>query len=125
MRLGQPNLTCKSDPADAGLPTPSGLGFFAHSYTSADALTLPDPRPTLRTRRKETLIIRGTCGYIPWDVSAEYLQVIPGAHYVAIPAAGRHVWLEQPMMFAEVVLAFLKGEKRPLEAYAPPGRIVR
>jgi proline iminopeptidase len=121
-RLGQPNLTCKSDPADSGLPLPAGLGFFAYSYTSADALALPDPRPALRERRKETLIIRGTCDYIAWDVSAEYLEVIPGAHYVAIPAAGHHVWFEQPQMFAEVVLTFLRGDKLPLEAYVPSQR---
>ncbi|MFN8669588.1 MAG: alpha/beta fold hydrolase [Gemmatimonadaceae bacterium] len=119
MRLGQPNLTCKSDPAESGLPAPSGLGFFANSYTLADALELPDPRPALRKLPIQTLIIRGTCDYLNWAVSAEYLQVIKGAHYVAIPAAGHNIWLEQPLMFSEVVGAFLRGEKLPLEAYDP------
>ncbi|MCC6929328.1 MAG: alpha/beta fold hydrolase [Gemmatimonadaceae bacterium] len=119
MRLGQPNLTCKSDPAESGLPAPAGLGFFANSYTLANALELPDPRPALRKLHMETLIIRGTCDYFNWDVSAEYLQVIKGAHYVAIPAAGHNIWLEQSLMFSEVVGAFLRGEKLPLEAYDP------
>lgn len=119
MRLGQPNLTCKSDPAESGLPAPAGLGFFANSYTLADALELPDPRPALRKLHMETLIIRGTCDYLNWTVSAEYLQVIKGAHYVAIPAAGHNIWLEQSLMFSEVVGAFLRGEKLPLEAYDP------
>ena len=118
IRLGQPNLTCKSEPGE-GIPPPSGLGFFANSYTLADAVSLPDPRPALKMLRKESLIIRGTCDYIDWPVSAEYLKAMNGAHYVAIPAAGHFIFLEQPMMFAEVVRAFLKGETLPLEAYAP------
>lgn len=119
MQLGQPNLTCKSNPAESGLPLPSGLGFFANSYTLADALTLPDPRKTLGTLQMETLIIRGMCDYIDWPVSAEYLQVLKGTHYVSIPAAGHYVWLEQPYLFQEVVGAFLRGEKPPLEVYDP------
>lgn len=121
MRLGQPSLTCKSDPAESGLPAPAGLGFFAYSYTSTDALSLPDPRPALRERPMETLILRGTCDYVSYEISAEYLHVMPGAHYVAIPAAGHFIWHEQPQMFAEVVQTFLKGEKLPLEAYVPRG----
>ncbi|HEX4931603.1 MAG TPA: alpha/beta fold hydrolase [Gemmatimonadaceae bacterium] len=124
MRLGQPNLTCRSDPSESGLPAPSGLGFFANSYTLADALELPDPRPALARLRMETLILRGTCDYVDWNVSAEYLRAIKGAHYVAIPTAGHHIWLEQPALFAEVVGTFLRGEKLPLEAY-DPGSVAR
>lgn len=119
IQLGQPNLTCKSNPGEAGIPTPSGLGFFANSYTLANALTLPDPRPLLKKAYMETLVIRGMCDYVDWPVSAEYLQLLKGTHYVSIPAAGHYVWLEQPYLFQEVVSAFLRGEKPPLEIYDP------
>jgi proline iminopeptidase len=67
----------------------------------------------------ETLIIRGTCDYVAWPVSAEYSKVLRGAHYVAIPAAGHFIWLEQQSLWDEVVRAFARGEKLPLEAYSP------
>jgi len=115
-RLGQPNLTCHSDPA-RGVPPPVGLGFFANSYTLVDAAKLPDPREPLKQVPTDVLVIRGSCDYIDWHVSNEYLKVLPRARYVAIPAAGHFVWLEQPGLFAEVVSAFLRGEPVPLEAY--------
>jgi len=121
IRLGQPNLTCFSDPGQ-GIPSPSGLGFFANSYTLTDAMSLPDPRPTLRTLRVPALVIRGMCDYLDWSIAAEYSQVMPGTHTVAIPAAGHFVWLEQPGLYAEVIRAFLRGEPIPLAAYSPPSR---
>ncbi len=121
IRLGQPNYTCHSDPGQ-GIPSPSGLGFFANSYTLADAMTLPDPRPALGKIRTEALVIRGTCDYTDWPVSYEYLKVLPGARYVAIPAAGHFIWLEQAAMYAEVIRAYLRGETLPLEVYDPTHR---
>lgn len=121
IRLGQPNYTCYSDPGQ-GIPRPSGLGFFANSYTLADALKLPDPRPALGKIRTEALIIRGTCDYTDWRVSDEYLKVLPGGRYVAIPAAGHFIWLEQATMYTEVIRAYLRGEAIPLEVYDPKHR---
>lgn len=118
IRLGQPNYTCHSDPGQ-GIPSPSGLGFFVNSYTLADAVTLPDPRPALGKIRTEALVIRGTCDYTDWPVSYEYLKVLPGARYVAIPAAGHFIWLEQAAMYTEVIRAYLRGEALPLEVYDP------
>lgn len=118
IRLGQPNLTCHTDPGQ-GIPAPSGLGFFANSYTLADAVTLPDPREALKNVSVQALVIRGTCDYIAWPVSAEYRKVLRASHLVAIPAAGHFIWLEQPSLWDEVVRAFVRGEKLPLEAYDP------
>jgi proline iminopeptidase len=117
-QLGQPNLTCHADPAQ-GVPPLLGAGFFANSYTLADAARLPDPRPALRDRRVETLVIRGTCDFVDWRVAAEYLKVLPTAQLVAIPAAGHHVWLEQQGLFDAVVGAFLRGEPVPLAVHDP------
>jgi proline iminopeptidase len=122
IRLGQPNYTCHSDPGQ-GIPAPSGLGFFANSYTSADAVGLADPRPALGKLTTGALIMRGTCDYTDWRVSTEYLTVLSGAHYVAIPAAGHFIWMEQPAMYEEVVRAYLRGDTLPLEVYDPTHRV--
>lgn len=117
-RLGQPNMTCSTDPA-RGLPPSTGLGFFAHSYTLADALRLPDPRPALGELDTPVLIVRGLCDYIRWGVAYEYLQVMPGAQYVSLPAAGHLVWVEQQELLERVIVPFLAGEVVPLSYYHP------
>jgi proline iminopeptidase len=117
-RLGQPALTCRDDPAQSSPPL-RGAGFFAHSYTIADAARLPDPRPALRAQLVDALVIRGACDYVDPRVSAEYLEVLPGARAVAITGAGHHVWREQPGRFEAVVAAFLRGQPVPPEGHEP------
>jgi proline iminopeptidase len=116
LRLGQPRLTCASTPPDGLVPL-SGLGFFAYSYTLRDAIRLPDPRPALATFQTPVLIVRGTCDYIDWQVSYEYLRALPKARYVAIPAAGHLIWMDQASMHEEVLRAFVNGAPLPLEFY--------
>jgi pimeloyl-ACP methyl ester carboxylesterase len=118
MRLGQPNMTCSTDPA-RGLPPISGLGFFAFSYTSADALQAPDPRPALARTETPVLVVRGLCDYIRWQVAYEYLQVMLGAQYVSIPAGGHLIWVEQQELMETVVLPFMADEVVPLSYYHP------
>jgi pimeloyl-ACP methyl ester carboxylesterase len=117
-RLGQPNMTCSPDPA-RGLPPLAGLGFFSHSYTLVDALRLPDPRPALDGLDTPTLIVRGLCDYIRWEVAYEYLQVMPGARYVSLPAGGHLIWLEQQELLERVMVPFLADEVVPLSYYHP------
>ena len=118
MRLGQPRLTCASEPS-AVLSPLRGLGFFTYTYTTQDALGLPDPRPALRQLETPALIMRGTCDYVDWRVSYEYLRVMPGARYVAVPAAGHLIWLEQAALHNEVLRAFLLDQSLPLAFYDP------
>lgn len=112
-RLGQPNMVCNSDPARL-LPPVLGVGYFAYSYTLADALRLPDPRPALERIDVPVLIVRGICDYIRWEVAHEYLTHLPGAEYVAAPAGGYLLWLEQQALLETVAGAFLRGEEVPL-----------
>jgi proline iminopeptidase len=121
VRLGQPRLSCASE-VPAGLVPMHGLGFFAHSYTLRDASLLPDPRPAFGAMTTPALVVRGSCDYIDWRVSYEYLNALPGARYVAIPAAGHLIWLDQPGLHADVIRAFLRNEPLPLEFYNP-GRV--
>jgi len=117
-RLGQPNMTCSTDPA-RGLPPLSGLGFFAHSYTLADALRSPDPRPVLGKVDVPALVLRGLCDHIRWDVAYQYLGVLPDSRLVSLPAGGHLLWLEQEELMERVMTPFLEGEVVPLSYYHP------
>ena len=121
MELGQPRMTCRSDPT-WGLPPLEGLGFFAYSYTIADALRLPDPRPALADSRTPALVVRGLCDYVQGRVAQDYLDALPEALYVAIPGAGHRIWTEQQPLFEQVTTAFLLGQEVPLTFYSPRSR---
>jgi len=118
LRLGQPKVSCSSSTPDGLLPM-TGLGFFAYSYTLRDAFRLPDPRPALAGLNTPVLIIRGSCDYIDWRVSHEYLTALPQGRYVAIPAAGHLIWLDQRSLHEAVLQAFVRDEVLPLEFYDP------
>lgn len=121
LRLGQPKVSCASATPNGLLPM-TGLGFFAYSYTLRDAIRLPDPRPALARITTPVLIVRGSCDYIDWRISHEYLGALPGARYVAIPAAGHLIWLDQRSLHDAVLQAFVRGEALPLEFYDPGTR---
>ncbi|MFN8581189.1 MAG: alpha/beta fold hydrolase [Gemmatimonadaceae bacterium] len=118
LRKGQPKVSCASATPEALLPL-SGLGFFSYSYTLRDALHRADPRPRLKTVAAPTVIIRGSCDYTDWRVSYEYLTSMKSARYVAIPAAGHLIWLDQRSLHDDVLRAFIRGEALPLEFYDP------
>jgi proline iminopeptidase len=121
LRLGQPKVSCASATPNGLLPM-TGLGFFAYSYTLRDAFRLPDPRPKLGAVTTPVLIVRGSCDYVDWRVSHEYLTALAGGRYVAIPAAGHLVWLDQPALHEAVLQAFVRDEALPLEFYDPSKR---
>jgi proline iminopeptidase len=118
LRLGQPRVSCASATPNGLLPL-TGLGFFAYSYTVRDAFELPDPRPALAADTTPALIIRGSCDYIDWRISHQYLEALPGGRYVAIPAAGHLIWLDQRSLHEAVLQAFVRDEPLPLEFYDP------
>ena len=111
-------MTCSTDPA-RGLPPLSGLGFFAHSHTPADAPRSPDPRPRLGTADAPVLDLRGLCDHIRWGVAYEYSEIFPDARLVFLPEGGHLLWLEQMELMAQVITPFLAGEVVPLSYYHP------
>jgi proline iminopeptidase len=106
--LGQPRLSCHDDPT-RHLPSVRGAGFFAHSYTLADAARLPDPRETLRALDVPVLVLvlRGACEFVDERISAEYARELRRVRLLAVPDAGHDVWRDQPAMFRASVAAFL------------------
>lgn len=118
LQLGQPRMTCRSDPTWS-LPSLEGLGFFAYSYTVADALRIEDPRPRIGNLNTPALVVRGLCDYVQGTVAQDYLDALPGSVYVAIPGAGHLIWAEQQPLLERVVSAFLFDREVPLSFYAP------
>ncbi|MBV6522870.1 MAG: hypothetical protein MNPFHGCM_03020 [Gemmatimonadaceae bacterium] len=118
LRQGQPKVSCANATPEVLLPL-SGLGFFSYAYTVRDAARLPDPRPALKNIQVPTVIMRGSCDYIDWRVSYEYLSALAGSKYVAIPAAGHLIWLDQRSLHDDVLRAFVRGEALPLAFYDP------
>ena len=118
MQLGQPRMTCRDDPT-WGLPALEGLGYFAYSYTIADALAQPDPAPALATNETPALIVRGLCDFVDGRVAQRYLNTLPGSLYVAIPGAGHLIWTEQQALFERVASAYLLDQEVPLVFYHP------
>jgi len=121
IRLRQPHMTC-GEQAQARIPPPTGLGYFAYSYTLDDALRIPDPRPALAEPETPTLIVRGFCDYIRWQVAYDYLQVLRDARQVSTSASGHLLWMEQPEILETVMIPFLAGEPVPLSYYHPERR---
>lgn len=117
-RLGQPKPTCTDRPP-GGFPPLEGLGYFAYSYTVDDALARPDPRPALGTMDIPVLLMRGLCDWVTSEVANEYLEVLPGAQYVAVPGAGHVIWLEMVDLQEQVVADFLAGRPVPLAFFNP------
>ena len=53
------------------------------------------------------------------EVANEYLEVLPGAQYVAVPGAGHLAWLEMAGLQEQVVADFLAGRPIPLAFFNP------
>ncbi|WP_214320366.1 alpha/beta hydrolase [Nonomuraea sediminis] len=89
-------------PAHGNLP-----GFYANQLTSADAGTVPDPRPKLRTVHVPTLIVRGECDYLRPEVTEDYRRTIPGAKYVYVRGAGHSIANGRPELYRSLLTDFL------------------
>ncbi|HMS02294.1 MAG TPA: alpha/beta fold hydrolase, partial [Gemmatimonadaceae bacterium] len=115
-RLGPPRFACGDLALDSGAatvppgaPSTRGAGFFANSYTLADAAQLPDPRGALASLHVPTLVVRGACDFVDVRVREEYLAALPRASSVVIEGAGHHAWLSQPARFSAVVSDFVQA----------------
>jgi len=92
-------------------------GFYVNQNTVADFDTIADPRPALRTVAVPALILRGACDFVPWPVTREYRDLVPGAVLVAIPGAGHGIAAGQPVLYTQLLQAFLTGGRLPLPPY--------
>ncbi|MFC5750546.1 alpha/beta fold hydrolase [Actinomadura rugatobispora] len=99
----------------------SRSGFYANQMTSADALTVPDPRPVLRRDRTPALVLRGQCDYKRWEIAREYRDTLPGAKLLYVRGAGHVIEAEQPALHRDAITAFLTGGPLPLAPHTGYG----
>jgi proline iminopeptidase len=97
--------------------TPAGIGFWVNAVTTRNADQIDDPRPVLQNTTTPVLVLRGECDYIAWEVTREYLDVLPNAILLAIDGAGHTIETHQPDQYREAIIAFLRGEPLPQKPY--------
>ncbi|SDU28113.1 proline iminopeptidase [Jiangella alkaliphila] len=108
LTIAAPAATCHPDQPTGETPQ-SVPGFYANQLTSADQLTVPDPRPALRDVDVPALVLRGACDYKDPAIAREYDEVLPNATLVEVPGAGHLIDAEQPDAYRRAVLEFLDG----------------
>jgi proline iminopeptidase len=120
---GRDKTTCDRTSMSAVHDNPQG--FYVNQLTTEDFARIPDPRPALTTVRVPALILAPQCDYIRWPITREYRDVLPNATLVDVRGAGHAVSAEQPRLYSQLLLTFLRGEPLPLPAYtaatAPSG----
>ncbi|MER7504928.1 alpha/beta hydrolase [Nonomuraea pusilla] len=102
-----------------GAPAPlhdNRPGFYGNQLTSADASAVPDPRPRLRGVRVPTLIVRGECDYLKWDVTYEYRRILPASTLVYVRGAGHSIANGRPDLYRDLLTTFLLDRPLPLPA---------
>jgi proline iminopeptidase len=114
---GCPSLSDRETTIDDDPPGGKGFGYWVNLMTTRDMRTVDDPRPALRAVTTPVLIMRAECDYIAWDVTREYRARLPGSVLVAVDDAGHVVSTDQPALYRDLVVRFLRGEDLPLPSY--------
>ncbi|NUW46023.1 alpha/beta hydrolase [Nonomuraea rhodomycinica] len=92
-------------------------GFYSNQMTSADAAAVADPRPKLRGVHVPTLIMRGQCDYLKWEVTYDYRRTLPESTLVYVPGAGHSIANGRPGLYRSLLTAFLLDRPLPRPAY--------
>ena len=114
---------CRTDPIPRDRPPAVGLGFWANAATSLDSQRVADPRPLLREVPTPVLVLRGECDYLAWPVAREYRDLLPNATLMAVDGAGHALAADQPELFQQATLAYLRDEplpRPPYQGHDPP-----
>lgn len=113
--LSTPGMYCDARASDVKV---HGLGFYANQVPqSASAASAPDPRPALRAVRTPALVLKGSCDYLPWQMTMEYRDTLPSAQLVYLAGAGHQAYQERPEPYFATVRAFLHGAPLPIQPY--------
>jgi proline iminopeptidase len=111
----EPALHCRGAPPG---PELHGLGFYAYAIPRPPQ---PDLQSALDGLPTPALVIKGACDYLTWTSAQDYLQALPNATLVYLPAAGHNAYQDQPERFLANIRAFLAGAPPP-DAVADTGR---
>jgi pimeloyl-ACP methyl ester carboxylesterase len=113
-RDSTPALFCDMRLADRVGTT--GVGYYAHYVPQLhpDSADVPLHLDRLAMIKVPVLVIKPACDYLAWSAVVGYRRAFPQAQLVMIPDAGHVAYLEQPVVYTNLVRAFLAGQKLPL-----------
>jgi proline iminopeptidase len=108
-------MVCAEDQALA--PNPEAPGY--NRYVGLLGDVSDDLPPSLRRRLREvfipTILLRGECDYVDWDVVQQYREAVPSLQAYYVEGAGSMLHLSQPDRVRSLLLAFLNEEPMPLQ----------
>jgi pimeloyl-ACP methyl ester carboxylesterase len=108
---------CQGDEAKVPDIEIRGTNQYVNRLTFASQESYPDPRPAQRQNQTPTLILRGECEFLAWEVAFEYKETLPNATLLSIPNAGHALYGSQPELILAVMRAFLLEQPLPLPPY--------
>jgi pimeloyl-ACP methyl ester carboxylesterase len=113
-RDSTPALFCDKRLADRVGTT--GVGYYAHYVPQLhpDPADVPLHLDRLAMIKVPVLVIKPACDYLAWSAVVGYRRAFPQAQLVMTPNAGHVAYLEQPVVYTNLVRAFLTGQKLPL-----------
>lgn len=113
-RDSTPALFCDMRLADRVGTT--GVGYYAHYLPQLhpDPADVPLHLDRLAMIKVPVLVIKPACDYLAWSAVVGYGRAFPQAQLVMITDAGHVAYLEQPVVYTNLVRAFLAGQKLPL-----------
>jgi proline iminopeptidase len=94
----------------------TGVGYYAHYIPQLhpDPTDVPLHLDQLAMIKVPVLVIKPACDYLPWSDVVGYRRVFPQTQLVMIPDAGHVAHLEQPVLYIDLMHAFLTGQQLPL-----------
>jgi proline iminopeptidase len=111
----QGRMVCAKDRALAPDPQSPGYNPYVSLVSDVSDDRPPDPRVRLREVFVPTMLLRGECDYVDWDVVQQYWEAVPNLHAYYVEGAGSMLHLSQPDLVKALLFAFLNEEPMPLE----------
>ena len=98
-------------PPAAFLQRDRGANYYALLMTLASTQQAADPTPALRRTEAPTLILRGTCDFIPRGVAEDYAAALPNARILDVEGAGHMAPDARPAEVLAAISDFLKASE--------------
>jgi proline iminopeptidase len=98
------NMVC--DPANV-FPEEGGGGAYSRTSANWYPDDFQDPRSGMRAFQAPVLVIQGQCDFIPYEATAEYVDLFPNAAYRFIEEAGHIIWWDRPDAYEDAIAEFL------------------
>lgn len=108
-------MVCTGDKTLAPDPQAPGYNPYVGLVGDVSDDRPPDPRARLGEVFVPTILLRGECDYVDWDVVQQYWETVPNLRAFYLQGAGSMLHLSQPERVKALLLAFLNEDPMPLE----------